>query len=684
MEATSNKFIFSHVLTLFRSICKIEIFPCQVNALFCSHRASATRGYVQSVASSSQWKFELCSDDRGMEPNDATSFLLQAHPVGPLGRWAVGPLGRWAVGPLMVSIICATGFVANAQGPTGGPGGGPTGGPSDSGTLLPGSDEDNGHWNMSSTWSSGSTSGTFGSRYSNTMDGPATEERSDSYSWDVPSGAYTDALDPQLYNQYYNSIDFYTMKPNYDGLLLKSVGRTTGIPAKAKVVATRQFTFTWVPKAAGSKPTKDLKVFIGGTATAEAYTQETSGASVKAWIGAQPEDQGEEAHSSFLDNVRGGKFFRVSKEQTSGTVSLSLGAQSSAPGDKSDRPRYEDQAKAEVSVSAQVDTRSLSLSRGGRYEHSKSENGEWHTYGDSIYSAHDASGFSNNDFKSQISIIASYGDSSAWGIRSDGTAPDITSSWSASGFSSTYEQSPQVYRGYAQYGTPLISSGNYSGSATGAASFDTSYTATDTRDGATTKAFYHLTLHDPVEDVQEEELSTYRVEVPMTKSGGGTMKYNGPRTSGYDDVEIESATSTETSGGISGTVDVSAFKELLGLSATADYTSTATFSVKTKADVRSIPAGRFIYRIALHDFQRSHKRFYRYDELGKIRRMITQDFGGQVYDPPTEVYHEVIEDTAFDQQSTWSEDLDPTRVNINNLPTVPAPPKHYDYSGGVS
>ena len=34
-------------------------------------------------------KFELCSDNRGMESNDAISFLLQAHNVGAPSRWTI-------------------------------------------------------------------------------------------------------------------------------------------------------------------------------------------------------------------------------------------------------------------------------------------------------------------------------------------------------------------------------------------------------------------------------------------------------------------------------------------------------------------------------------------------------------------------------------------------------------------
>ena len=56
---------------------------------------------------------------------------------------------------------------------------------------------------------------------------------------------------------------------------------------------------------------------------------------------------------------------------------------------------------AYLSFIAVSDDRSLKLSRGGRYEYSKLVNGKWNTYGDSIYSARDASGFANNDRKTE-------------------------------------------------------------------------------------------------------------------------------------------------------------------------------------------------------------------------------------------------------------------------------------------
>ena len=76
------------------------------------------------------------------------------------------------------------------------------------------------------------------------MDDPARDILSDDYNWDVHLGGFTDIIVTSLYQQSLSMVDRYTMKPDYNGTMLKSSNSAFGTPAKAKVVATRQFTFT--------------------------------------------------------------------------------------------------------------------------------------------------------------------------------------------------------------------------------------------------------------------------------------------------------------------------------------------------------------------------------------------------------------------------------------------------------
>lgn len=137
--------------------------------------------------------------------------------------------------------------------------------------------------------------------------------------------------------------------------------------------------------------------------------------------------------------------------------------------------------------------------------------------------------------------------------------------------------------------------------------------------------------------------------------------------------------------GFKATADLSAFKDLLGLSAEANYTSTHKFTQTIKTEVpKDIPQGKFKYLIAIHNFIRRHKRFYMFDQSGEIRRMVNVDAVGNPISPSVAMYHELIEDAAGQPDARWSVAF-PGPMDPTTLPHDIAPPAKYDYpSGGHS
>ena len=339
---------------------------------------------------------------------------------------------------------------------------------------------------------------------------------------------------------------------------------------------------------------------------------------------------------------------------------------------------------------AQEDTRSVKLSRdGARDERQTLESNEWHTYGDSIYSAQGV------DFAPDVKIPLDI-NANLTGHWSGGFV-GVNATWDATGFGSSYAVSTYLARGWTQFGTPTIHwlapfVTDYQGSPTGAETFDTTYTVVDNGDSATTKAYYHLTLHDPVEMLDEgETITNYQILKPYTSKGnvlgaGLVLGWPGLRDANSATIEINDETSTETGVELKATTEVKAFKGLLGLSAEANYKSTHKFTLTLKTEVpKDIADGQYRYLIAIHNFTRSHKRFYKYDAGGKIKRMVSVDAYGNAINPPVEMYHELIEDTAGAPDARWSDPIPYTGLDPNSLPTTPIPPVDYDFpSGGAS
>lgn len=337
-----------------------------------------------------------------------------------------------------------------------------------------------------------------------------------------------------------------------------------------------------------------------------------------------------------------------------------------------------------MSYTAQEDNRSVRLSRGvGDKERFVLEDGNWVTYGDSIYSAKGRPD-ANSDKRVPLSIQAGYGGN--WTTK--------TPTWTAGGFAPaegavSYQQDANGARGITAFGTPEVElhllsptlsyHTYYPSEPTGAQDYDTTLTVTDT-DGANATARYHLTLHDPVEMLDEgENITTYSLRSPM-RLGGQIMAWKGERAANTAETPVKVVTSTETGLNFTATASVDALKGLLGFSAEASATSTLSLSVSTETNVPAIPASRMVYLIAIHNFQRKHVRFLQFDEAGKVPRMVTRNSFGTVFNPPVEMYHEAFRDTAFMPNYEWSSELD-EGTDLESLPHDQVPPLEYDFYG---
>lgn len=342
-------------------------------------------------------------------------------------------------------------------------------------------------------------------------------------------------------------------------------------------------------------------------------------------------------------------------------------------------------------VDAAPDDRSINLSRGGRGEYSKLENGEWHTYGDSIYSVKNTTS-GNDELSVPLDITVAY--LGGWTTTLGNIYYNVTPTWSKSGFQPESGNGDSGHNeghgyGYTAYGSPTVSypllpptGPQYSGSPTGGKTFDTSYTAKDNGDQATATAYYHLTLHDPVETIKSDSY-IYPLEAPMLDGSGAVLAWAGgatgrPATQVEQTVKIGS--STEVGLDFTATTSVDALKGLLGFEAKAHLSSTKTMSIETEAKVPGIVANSYVYLIAMHSFQRTHVCFNQYDQAGKVKCFLTKDATGATLNPPQEVYQEAFRDFAFVPQFRWSDAQNANKAT-STLPHDTVPPFKYDYSG---
>jgi len=344
-------------------------------------------------------------------------------------------------------------------------------------------------------------------------------------------------------------------------------------------------------------------------------------------------------------------------------------------------------AGAAVLYKAQEDTRSVTLSRGGRDERSELKDGEWHTSGDSIFSAKNpTSRIPGKDKEIPLSINVKYSD--GWNTQ------NVTPTWTTGGFDPTPTTSKEGASGITEFGAATVyvdpDAGDYVYVApkSGTTSSTTSYTAKDW-DGATSTAHYTLTLHDPVEPISPDNegeptsLSVFTVQVPMERA---TLKNWWSDVSGADGSrpKVHFGYSLVYGLKFSATSEASAFKKLLGFSAEASAEAKSEFSVAQDLEVPIIPAGAVRYLVAKHEFSRKHRRFWMYDQFGKIKRLLTKDAQGNTLNPPQEVWQEAFEDTVGNTSYDWSPEIRGTDFDPNNEPHGEVPPYEYNYPSGGS
>ena len=542
--------------------------------------------------------------------------------VGPLGRWAVGPLGRWAVGPLMLSVTMLGAIAPNAEA---------------------------GQWSFEAKGSYSGTQTTYNPRVnSQTTEG-------------APEGTDGD--------------DFYEASagPNQTAHI-----NVTGV---FPIIA------TWHPSAgqtiASDPPPSKLNYFVtsGLWGTGTTVTLDNGQG--------DPKNLTEEGYvngtSVAYDQYEAGGKHLYSYDNSGHQAEVTLKTVT-LMGDCSAQEVHSSGVALSIGASAIEDKRSVRLWRNGRYERAELENSEWHTYGDSIYSAYGATSLSEV-VNPRISISA---------LRSGSEWINPTAKWTWAGFDSEPAVSISEMYGRSKYGTPTVSGRvpfnfSYHGSPTGEQTFDNTCTLTDS-DGATAKAYYHLTLHDPIERVIDDQITEYTVQKPYTSTKGilrptnDVLGWPGVRDEQSATITINDEVSTETGLGVKATTEVSAFKDFLGLSAEAKYTSTHKFTLSLTTDVpKDIGDNEYKYLIAIHNFKRRHKRFFKYDEAGAVRRMISVDAQGNPVNSPYEVYHELFEDVEDSQDARWSDAVPYEGLDTTALPHTPIPPQNYDYpSGGVS
>ena len=598
----------------------------------------------------------------------ATFFFSEAHQswavgplgrwaVGPLGRWAVGPLGRWAVGPLTgIALVSACGvsqaqsqwnvtttsIPTNVQGP---PALNPIGNGAITGTI---NTKVNNQWMTSSldrNWGIGPTGNYFA--YIPYVQGNAGK------SGDFVQSAGTWKY--KFYIQPSNSNPGDELPPLPD-----SIPMMWNLDAGA-----------YVPDAGADLADVEATVSAGdGTSTTatspgnwflfrkQLFQLPTKNATVQNGIYVV------EAESPVLSA-------KITAGGGTGQIGYSI--------------------HAYVNATAQQDYRSVTLSRAGaREERQDLQNGEWHGYSDSIYSAHSPVIYPNDDLFYPLSIGVNYaGNWSRWG-----TGYNVSPSWTTSGFEPVDGTNNSSAWGKTKFGTPIRSVTNFhgipyynglEGEPTGAETFDTTYTAVDNGDGATAKSYYHLTLHDPVEKDGADDISTYHVTFPM--SNGSDIAYIGENSATESERPlVEVGHSTQYGYGITATVGIEGVASLLGLSAeaSAQAESTTTITATTTKRVPHLTEGQKVYLVADHPFQRTHVRFWKYDEGGKVKRMLRISDEGVTPPAEIEVHHEAFQDTAAQATYDWSPIYEESQLDIGNLPHTPAPELPYDYSGGSS
>ena len=446
-------------------------------------------------------------------------------------------LGRWAVGPLMIGDFCATSLTAKAQAPS------PT--PPPTNTVA-------GKWNRYYEIVSGDGSALYSRSY-------GAQSMTDNFLRDFrianpPSSEHSPSPDQAGFG----------ISGSISGVGLSANSKGFGGPSSTKIAnGTVKVIYRWEPVGGpgtvptGSqlaKPIDKLSFRVRGSASAGAASGRGSqGEKVSATIDGKTSS--DEARSS--TSVSSQRLFSFDpKGQTEFSVTMSGQAEASIPGN---RGSDEGNVSAYLGVGSELDARSVSLSRlGAVNEWTDNDNGSPVTHGDTIYSFTEhqslqtpeyvpvpqkfASALAGNWSTGFAPTSGGYNVTWNWGVGDgleeyrNSIAPTSRQSGAASytywnGLSRVSEKGELEYW-YTFLGNtdPEYTDG---GSDTPAQKGKSPKTATvkyfvrDNQDQAEAEARYELTLHEPVEIVDETKVSKEKGPFPLFDNNGNLAYHSG-------------------------------------------------------------------------------------------------------------------------------------------------------------
>ena len=583
----------------------------------------------------------------GMEQNYATSFLLQAHKVGPLGRWAVGPL--------MLSIaLYATNSVAQAQ---------PSPSPSPTATPIPG------RWYKTYKWVSGQASGVY------SKDGISSRSKySKPFSFDFTKGeggrgAYIGEEPTELGHA----------ESSQDSRGLGASVSAGGWGSAASVIGQGmgKVTYTWGPAAEGpwpqnvqvAPPTGNLSFSVYAYASAAAlnklYDTNRNKTGEEASASANGKSSPENAQSPTnatsrrlysFDTKSGGPF----------TITADFAAHASIPGG---RNGDEGITSLSFSMSSEEDDRSVTLSRSGAHD-------EWTdgdvTHGDTTYS-YDSYGM--DGMRPQVNtqhLVANFG--GGWTTRTHYRL-DNGQAYVAKGDSHQWSPSsddPNLWDhwNHAIYAMPhgnlSLHPSGWDGTATGQTQLSFTYTVKDNRNNEgeiTVKPKYVLHVHDPVEVISD---TSYLDSILVTVFQESGMPIVRSETNDSGTITYGTAKSSGWSVNWSLDKDVLLFLKPLGISVDAGYESSSEEYVERTTPPTTVSPDKYRYLQVRHHYNRHTTNFWAYDTGGKNKRMVDAIADGNYQPPPgqqQEVPHEAFYDKylgTMSDQFVWSEEFNRT------------------------
>ncbi len=454
-----------------------------------------------------------------------------------------------------------------------------------------------------------------------------------------------------------------------------------GTIAKVKAVGNREFLYTWVPNVTGALPTKDLNVLLMGGASASVGNNSSSGGSASgnasASVGGKQGTPGSGVNAS--SSVQVLKLFRVSKENTTGTATLSAEASADTPGYQGDVHSLERfDTRANLSAFTQVDDRSVTLSRDGAGEWTDYEDGVPVTHGDTTYSYMRPYSSPTPDGpmhytevleKNWQTINASFGGTwqsyrQDYGLSSYGTSYI----WSPAGTHWFYTDTSQRSTHLMPTGSlSLDRNGNWQGTS-GANSYidlPITYEITDS-DGAVAKAVYKLRVHNPIELLSSE-----------THGITNIVDYFDLNGQPHIDNALTASHSESHSWSISGSIGTEIYGMPLGMEVGTEGSTGDEVSKTLDAYSGQLGPGEYVNAKKELNYNRTHVEFYKYNASGKERRYMSS-FPGVPVEAPHEAFWTKFSNWKLSWSSVKNSLLSGYPTAATPQPTLPPP--SYKYS----